>query len=227
VKDATKTPVTRTKRNQPNPAAVLSVRNPLPALGGTEPEPLDQVRQQAPLAPRRVRLRAVTAEDYAELAAALPGVRRAAAEIRWTGAGQEAHVAIEPTAGDTPSQRLLAGVRRALRDHRRIGHDLTVGGADIPAGDALILAPQAANRDPRVFPGPGDFDITRTANPHVTFGHGIHYCVGASLARVELQEAFGRIPSRLPGLRLDVPREELRWRAESLTGGLDALPVRW
>lgn len=113
------------------------------------------------------------------------------------------------------------GVPRYARE------DLTVGGADIPAGDALILAPQAANRDPRVFPGPGDFDITRTANPHVTFGHGIHYCVGASLARVELQEAFGRIPSRLPGLRLDVPREELRWRAESLTGGLDALPVRW
>ena len=105
--------------------------------------------------------------------------------------------------------------------------DIAVGATDIPAGDAVILAPQAANRDPRVFPDPADFDITREANPHVTFGHGIHYCVGASLARVELQEAFSRIPARLPSLRLNVPREKLRWRGESLTGGLDALPVAW
>ncbi|MEY9860668.1 putative phage baseplate assembly protein [Catenulispora sp. GAS73] len=136
--DAAKTASARSKRNQPDPEAVLAVRNPLPAVGGTDPEPLDQVRQQAPLAPRDVRLRAVTAADYAELAAAVPGVERAAAEIRWTGAGQEAHVAIEPAVGETPSQRLLATVERTLRDYRRIGHDLSVGGADLVPLDIAI-----------------------------------------------------------------------------------------
>jgi hypothetical protein len=142
--DPAKAAAPRTRRTQPDPAAVRSVRNPLPAVGGTEPEPLDQVRQQAPLAPRRVRLRAVTAADYAELAAAVPGVRRAAAEIRWTGSGQEAHVAIEPAVGENPSLRLLAQVRRGLRDYRRIGHDLTVGGADLVPLDLAISVCVAA-----------------------------------------------------------------------------------
>ncbi|MBO0805426.1 MAG: cytochrome P450 [Nocardiopsaceae bacterium] len=105
--------------------------------------------------------------------------------------------------------------------------DITVGGVTIPAGDAIILASGAANRDPRVFGEPGAFDITREANPHLTFGHGMHYCVGASLARVELQEAFSRIPARLPGLRLAAARDELRWCDDRLTGGLEALPVTW
>jgi predicted phage baseplate assembly protein len=142
--DAEQAQPARTRRKTPDPAAVLAVRNPLPAAGGTEPEPLDQVRQQAPLAPRRVRLRAVTAADYAQLAALVPGVRRAAAEIRWTGSGQEAHVAVEPTAGETPSPRLLAAVERALRDYRRIGHDLTVGGADLVPLDIAVSVCVAA-----------------------------------------------------------------------------------
>jgi cytochrome P450 len=105
--------------------------------------------------------------------------------------------------------------------------DLTIGQTTIPAGGAIILAPQAANRDGRVFPDPGTFDITRTPNPHLTFGHGSHYCIGASLARFELQEAFSRIPTRLPDLRLAVPRTELRLRSDRLTGGLAELPVTW
>lgn len=134
----------RARRGQPDPAAVFAVRNPLPAVGGTDPEPVDQVRQQAPLAPRRVRLRAVTAADYAELAAAVPGVRRAAAEIRWTGSGQEAHIAIEPMTGQTPSQRLLAAVQRTMRDYRRIGHDLSIGGADLVPLDVALSVCVAA-----------------------------------------------------------------------------------
>lgn len=105
--------------------------------------------------------------------------------------------------------------------------DIAVGDTVIPAGDAIILSGQAANRDPRVFPEPGVFDITRETNPHLAFGHGTHYCVGASLARVELQEAFSRIPGRLPGLKLAVPRGEIHWRADRLSGGLSALPVTW
>ncbi|MFI6768294.1 putative baseplate assembly protein [Streptomyces sp. NPDC050355] len=108
------------------PLPVAGVRNPLPATGGTEPEPVEQVRQLAPLDLKRTRLRAVTAADYAELASALPGVQRAAAEIRWTGSVQEAHVAIDAAGSGEPSARLLDSVAYALEGYRRIGHDLVV-----------------------------------------------------------------------------------------------------
>ncbi|MFI6007765.1 putative baseplate assembly protein [Streptomyces sp. NPDC051243] len=111
----------------PPPAAV--VRNPLPATGGIEPEPVEQVRQLAPLDLRRTRLRAVTAEDYAALAGALPGVQRAAAELRWTGSVQEAHIAIDAHGTGAPSAELLTSVSQALEPYRRIGHDLVVGAA--------------------------------------------------------------------------------------------------
>jgi cytochrome P450 len=78
-----------------------------------------------------------------------------------------------------------------------------------------------------VFSEPEDFDITRTNNPHVTFGHGPHFCVGASLARIELQSVFGMVFDRMPGLRLTVPVEELPRRTHLLTGGFSALPVEW
>ncbi|MFD8192595.1 putative baseplate assembly protein [Streptomyces wuyuanensis] len=108
------------------PLPVAGVRNPMPALGGTDPEPLEQVRRSAPLELRRTRLRAVTAEDYAALAAELPGVQRAAAEIRWTGSVQEAHVAVDARGDADPSPALLDSVAYALEGRRRIGHDLVV-----------------------------------------------------------------------------------------------------
>ncbi|MFI6655748.1 putative baseplate assembly protein [Streptomyces sp. NPDC050523] len=114
------------------------VRNPLPAVGGTEPEPVEQARQLAPLDLRRTRLRAVTAEDYAALACALPGVQRAAAEIRWTGSVQEAHVAIDAYGSAEPSARLLAQVEQDLEAYRRIGHDLVVGPARLVPLDLAL-----------------------------------------------------------------------------------------
>ncbi|MGC5564327.1 putative baseplate assembly protein [Streptomyces sp. FR-108] len=117
---------------------VAGVRNPLPAVGGTEPEPVEQVRQSAPLDLRRTRLRAVTADDYAALAAALPGVQRAAATLRWTGSGQEAHIAVDVYGTGEPSPGLLAEVTQALEAYRRIGHDLVVGPArPVPLDIAL------------------------------------------------------------------------------------------
>ncbi|MFJ8671154.1 putative baseplate assembly protein [Streptomyces sp. NPDC093589] len=111
------------------PMPVAGVRNPLPATGGAGPEPIEQVRQLAPLDLKRTRLRAVTAADYAELASALPGVQRAAAEIRWTGSVQEAHVAIDAAGSGEPAPQLLDSVAYALESYRRIGHDLVVGPA--------------------------------------------------------------------------------------------------
>ncbi|MFH8732742.1 putative baseplate assembly protein [Streptomyces sp. NPDC017964] len=118
------------------PAA--AVRNPLPATGGVEPEPVEQARQLAPLDLRRTRLRAITAEDYAALAAELPGVQRAAAEIRWTGSVQEAHVAIDAYGSAEPSAELLARAEQSLEAYRRIGHDLVVGPARLVPLDIAL-----------------------------------------------------------------------------------------
>jgi hypothetical protein len=119
---------------------VRAVRNPMPAVGGTDPEPVSDVRQLAPLAPRATQLRAVTADDYAGLAARVSGVLRAAADIRWTGSGEEVHVAVEPAgpafasrrAGpEVPSDALIAEVAAALAPFRRIGHGLVVGAPEL------------------------------------------------------------------------------------------------
>ncbi|WIX99177.1 putative baseplate assembly protein [Amycolatopsis mongoliensis] len=107
-------------------SGITVVRNPLPATGGVDPEPLDQVRQLAPLALHRTRLRAVTATDYADLAGQVPGVQRAAAEIRWTGTGQEVHVAIDALGTESVSPALLDTVAARLAAYRRIGLGLVV-----------------------------------------------------------------------------------------------------
>jgi cytochrome P450 len=105
--------------------------------------------------------------------------------------------------------------------------DIDIAGVRIRTGDAVLLTGSVANRDPDAFPGPDRFDILRAPNPHLSFGHGPRYCIGAALARVELQEVFTALPARLPTLRPAVPLAELRLRHDLLTGGLDALPVTW
>lgn len=105
--------------------------------------------------------------------------------------------------------------------------DVHIGGITIPAGNAVVLAVHAANRDPRVFPDPDAFDPSRAPNRHLAFGYGPHYCVGASLARLELTEAFARIAARLPELRLAAPVDTLRLRDRHITGGLTELRVTW
>lgn len=104
--------------------SITRVRNPVPVTGGTDPEPVAEVRLAAQRAPFRTLLRAVTAEDYATLAANHPEVQRAAASLRWTGSWYEADVALDPDGTSVPSPQLLAEVRAALHRHRRIGHDV-------------------------------------------------------------------------------------------------------
>jgi pentalenolactone synthase len=105
--------------------------------------------------------------------------------------------------------------------------DIELEGVTMPAGDLVLLSLGDANLDERVFPAPLSFDVSRAANPHLTFGHGPHFCIGAPLARVELQTLFGLLFQRFPSLRLAVPVESLRQRTGRLTGGLAALPVAW
>jgi cytochrome P450 len=105
--------------------------------------------------------------------------------------------------------------------------DIEMDGASIRRGDLVLLSQGSANRDHDAFEDPERFDIRRHENQHLAFGHGHHFCVGAGLARVELQVVFGTLFSRLPTLRLAVPVDDLRGRADSLSGGLQALPVVW
>ncbi|MFD6533307.1 cytochrome P450 [Streptomyces sp. NPDC060184] len=105
---------------------------------------------------------------------------------------------------------------------------LDVGGEVIPGGGELVLVALAdANRDPARFEGAERFDITRDARGHVSFGHGIHYCLGAPLARVEARVAIGSLLARCPGLRLDTGPEQLTWRTGMLIRGPEHLPIAW
>lgn len=105
--------------------------------------------------------------------------------------------------------------------------DVGLGGVTVRAGEAVMIATAAANRDPEVFREPERLVLDRPVNPHIGFGHGVHYCVGAHLARLELQVAIERVLARLPGLRPAVPEHELRWKEDAMVNGLQALPVTW
>lgn len=91
----------------------------------------------------------------------------------------------------------------------------------------MIVDLGAANRDPAAFGHPDELDFHRETNHHLAMGHGAHFCLGAQLARMELQIALGTLLDRFPGLRLAVPEEGLSWRSGSLIRGLEELPVAW
>lgn len=103
--------------------------------------------------------------------------------------------------------------------------DVEIGGARIPAGEMAIVILGAANRDPAQFPEPDRLDIARDPNRHLAFSAGGHFCVGATLARVEGQIAFETLVRRLPGLELADP--DPAHRATVTLRGLKALPVRF
>lgn len=105
--------------------------------------------------------------------------------------------------------------------------DFEVSGQQISAGDGLIVPVAAANWDDSVFDNPHVLDLTRQARHHVTFGFGVHTCLGQPLARMELQEVFSTLFERFPGLRLDAPFGDIEFKAEAVFYGVRALPVAW
>ncbi|WP_129668214.1 cytochrome P450 family protein [Phytoactinopolyspora endophytica] len=104
-------------------------------------------------------------------------------------------------------------------------HDVELAGQAVEAGDTVLLSVAAANRDGAAFSEPDRFDISRQDVAHLTFGHGPHFCPGASLARLEIEVAFGTLLRRLPRMRLAVDESELRWRPSHRSRGLASLPV--
>lgn len=102
---------------------------------------------------------------------------------------------------------------------------ITLGGQQIGAGEFIMISLAAANRDPAWFTEPDHVDTDRQDNRHIAFGHGIHYCLGAALARMEATVAVNRLLDRIPDLTLDAAPEELSWRKSLLIRGLATLPV--
>ena len=94
------------------------------------------------------------------------------------------------------------------------------------AGDVVIPSLSGANRDAALGAAMESFDHTRDPLPHLAFGHGLHRCVGAELARLELRLAFPALVRAFPHMELAVPADELRFRELSIVHGVEALPVR-
>jgi cytochrome P450 len=105
--------------------------------------------------------------------------------------------------------------------------DLELGGVLVRAGEPVLAVVASANRDESVFADADTLDLARKENPHVGFGHGVHHCLGAPLARMELQVALGSLLRRMPELRLAAPEPELRWKTGMLVRGLESFPVTW
>jgi cytochrome P450 len=119
---------------------------------------------------------------------------------------------------DSPVERTIA---------RWVTEDTQLGGQSIARGDLVIAVVGSANRDDAQFPDADRLDLGRTANRHVGFGRGPHFCLGAPLARLETEIALETLLRRLPNLRLAIAEDDLYWRPIPLFRSLASLPVAW
>ncbi|WP_354643047.1 cytochrome P450 [Kitasatospora camelliae] len=144
--------------------------------------------------------------------------------------GQWRLLGAEPERIPVAVEELLRTVNLSANDTsglpRLATEDVTVAGVTIPAGDAVFLAFSSANHDRAVFADPDRVDLGRADNPHLAFGHGIHRCLGAPLARIEIAVALQELTRRHPDAELAVPEPELTWRLGDVNHNLVALPVR-
>lgn len=132
----------------------------------------------------------------------------------------------QPELIDTAVEELLRFTAPVEHGTNRIAREaFELAGVTIPRGDQILALISSANRDAAVFVDPERLDITRHPNRHIAFGFGIHYCLGAPLARLEGRIAIGSLVRRFPHMRLAVPRERLRWRGSVAVRGLRELPV--
>ncbi|MFF8375978.1 cytochrome P450 [Streptomyces sp. NPDC015661] len=134
----------------------------------------------------------------------------------------------DPALTDGAVEELLRYLTVAKSFMRTALEDVEVGGQIIEAGTTVVLSYNTANRDPERFTDPHELDLRREHTGHLAFGHGIHLCLGAQLARVEMRVAFAALFRRFPTLRLAVPAEEVALRPETADiYGVKSLPVTW
>jgi cytochrome P450 len=110
--------------------------------------------------------------------------------------------------------------------YRIAAEPVEIGGTKVGQDEIVLVALSAANRDPSRYAAPDRLDIGRDSSGHLAFGHGIHYCLGAPLARLEAEIAFRALLARFGSMELAVPAESLHWRPSTLIHGLETLPVR-
>ncbi|MCI2422564.1 cytochrome P450 [Saccharopolyspora sp. K220] len=134
-----------------------------------------------------------------------------------------------PTAVANAVEELLRYLTITHYGRRRVAtEDVEIGGTLIRAGEGVVAANDSANRDPDAFPGnPDELDLGRAARHHLTFGYGVHQCLGQPLARVELQVVYPTLLRRLPELRVAVPVSELPFKTHMVFYGLFSMPVEW
>ncbi|MFF4594496.1 cytochrome P450 [Amycolatopsis sp. NPDC001319] len=140
-----------------------------------------------------------------------------------------AQLRADPELMPTAVEELLrfVPINTAAMFARYATEDVRFGDVVVRAGDPVLPALHAANRDPEVFANPDTVDLTRSPNPHVAFGHGPHHCIGAQLARLELQEALKAILARFPELRLADGREGVKWEYGVIVRGPSLLRIAW
>ncbi|MEU8891246.1 cytochrome P450 [Streptomyces sp. NPDC048442] len=140
-----------------------------------------------------------------------------------------ARLRAEPTLLPQAVEELLRFVphRNAVGIARIATEDVEVGGVTIRAGEAVHASYLSANRDPAVFDHPDELDFDRGPNPHLSFGHGPHFCLGSNLARMESEIILSSLITRFPRLRLAVPEEQVTWQRSALIRGPETLPVTW
>ncbi|WP_084338701.1 cytochrome P450 [Actinomadura oligospora] len=133
-----------------------------------------------------------------------------------------------PDAADRAVEELLRYLTIIQFGTTRLAlEDVEVHGRRVRRGETVVLSLPAANRDPAHFDRPDELDVTRPPSQHVSFGHGIHQCLGQQLARVEMRIAFTGLFDGLPGLRLAVPADEVPMRDDMAIYGVHRLPVAW
>ena len=137
--------------------------------------------------------------------------------------GQKEKLAQNPDAIVSAVEELLRYDSPVQKMGRIAMANIEIDGKQIKQGDLVCLSFAAGNRDPEQFTEPAQLDIMRKPNRHLAFGHGLHYCVGAALARLEAQIAFNTILSRLP--RISLETEDLEWNRNLTLRGLKSLPV--
>jgi cytochrome P450 len=142
---------------------------------------------------------------------------------------QLAALRANPTQMPTAVEELLRyfSVAAELTGYRAALADIEIGGVVIREGDGIIALGSAANRDPDVFENPDKLDIERGARHHVAFGYGMHQCLGQNLARLELEITLNTLFTKIPGLRLAAPLDELPFKSDASVYGVHQLPVTW
>jgi len=137
---------------------------------------------------------------------------------------ERAKLVARPELLDTAVDEIVRWVTPVMQFRRTATRDLELGGQKIRENDKVVMYYAAANRDPRAFVAPERFDVTRDPNPHLGFGIGVHYCLGASLARLETRILFEEVFRRVPDLELCGPVTRVR---SNFINGIKSMPVRF